>query len=145
MFPLPPEALDDQRVLLIGFVEADTRNAYFVVGIASWSGTRLRVAYDPHLPSVEPTGTAAAWRGFDPQVLPKILLPKALHRVEPLLGDVAACVVAWMPEPIPAALVIANAFFGLAANPETGEVFLMQGDPSLVEMLSQRPDLDAAT
>ena len=145
MFPLPPEALDGQRILLIGLIEADTSKAYFVVGLASWSGERLRVTYDSRLPSIEPTGTPVAWHGFNPQRLPAILVPKALRRVEPLLHDVAACVVAWVPGPIPSVLVIANAFFGLAANTATGEVFLMQGDPTTIDLLSNRPDLDRAT
>lgn len=145
MFPLPVEALDRQRILLIGVVQADSRHAYFVAGVARWSGAQLRVTYDPALPSVEPMGSAPAWEGLDPSVLPRILLPKAWHRVEPLVRDVAACVVAWLPAPIPSALVVSNAFFGLAGNSETGEVFLMQGDPSVIDLLSERPDLDSAT
>jgi len=145
MFPLPAEALDGQRVLLIGLVRTDARNAYFVSGVASWSDQRLSVAYDPMVPSLKPLGTPLAWRGFDPCVLPDILLPKAWRRVEPLASGVAACVVSWLPDSVPSALVIGNAFFGVATNGATGEIFLMQGDPSSISMFSANPDLDPAT
>lgn len=145
MFSLPVEALDRKRVLLIGIVEADSRNAYFVAGAADWSGAQLRVRYDPVLPAVEPKGTPVAWEGFDPRALPRLLTPKAWQRVQPLVHEVVACVVTWLPAPVPSALVITNAFFGLAGNRDTGEVFLMQGDPSTIRMLSERPDLDSAT
>ena len=145
MFPLPAEALDGQRVLLIGLVRTDPRNAYFVSGVASWSDQRLSVAYDPMVPSLKPLGTPLAWRGFDPCVLPDILLPKAWRRVEPLASGVAACVVSWLPDSVPSALVIGNAFFGVATNGGTGEIFLMQGDPSSISMFSANPDLDPAT
>jgi len=145
MFSLPVEALDHKRVLFIGIVEADSRKAYVVAGVAEWSGAQLRVRYDPVLPAVEPKGTSVAWEGFDPGALPRLLTPKAWRQVQPLVHEVMACVVAWVPVPVPSALVISNAFFGLAGNRDTGEVFLMQGDPSTIRMLSERPDLDSAT
>ena len=145
MFPVPVEALDGQRVLLIALVAAEPRNAYFVTGKASWSGERLRIAYDASWRSAEPTGTAAAWRGFDPRVLPTILLPDAWRRIEPLARDVAACVASWLAEPPRSALVISDAFFGMASNRDTGEIFLMEVDPFVMDQLSSHPDRDSAT
>ena len=145
MFPLPVEALARKRILFIGLVETNPRNAYFIAGEANWSGAQLTIMYDPDLPTVEPIGTSAAWSGFNPSVLPRLLFPQALDRVMPLARNVAACVVSWIPAPIPSALVIADAFFGLAANDKTGQVFLLQADPSIVDVLAQRPDPDSAT
>lgn len=130
MFPVPVEALDRQRILFIGVSSADTRNASFVAGIAAWNGTQLTVQYDARLPSVMPRGTPVAWAGFDPAVLPRILSPKAWRRVQELTVGVTACVAAWVPDTLPSAVVITDAFFGLAANEQTGEVFLMQADPA---------------
>jgi hypothetical protein len=133
MFPRPVEALDQQRVLFIGLVADDPHNAYIVVGRAAWTGAQLRIAYDVRRPIIEPSGTPPAWRGFDPAVLPEILVPEAWRRVEPLVDDVVACVVAWVSAPLPAALVLVEPFFGVAENRETGEIFLMQGDPSMLD------------
>jgi hypothetical protein len=133
MFPLPVEALNDRRILFIGVDAAHPHCAYFVVGVAQWTGSELRVAYSPNAPSAVPNGTPSAWSGFDPAILPNVLMPDAWRHVEPLGRDVEACVVAWVSQPLAEALALPDPFFGLAASGHTGGVLLMQGDPSMMD------------
>ena len=127
-FPVPLIDLDGQRVLLIGVVLA-ARRACFVTGTAQYTGAELRVNRAGG-DSVVAGGTASALQGFDPAVLPRLIVPEHRGFVLSQAAGVVACVVAAIPAPFPDAIVLDEPFFGLAMNGETGDVFLMQVDDS---------------
>jgi hypothetical protein len=47
--------------------------------------------------------------------------------------------------PLESALALTDPFFGLAANGLTGQIVLMQGDPSLLHWSTEDDDRDPAT
>ena len=128
-FPIPPADLDGERILLIGVVMPAARAACFVSGTARYTGSELRVHGAAERPAVA-AGSGAALQGFDPAVLPHLIVRHHRDMVLARAAGVTACVVAAVPEGLAGAIVLDQPFFGLAMNGTTGEIFLMQGDDS---------------
>ena len=129
-FPIPPTALSGLRALLIVIPRESPRDTAFFVGTAECDGSSIGLM-GPHGRIVEAIAAPAeALRGFDPKVLPKVLMPDAYQSVASLLAGVDACVAVFAGAP-PGGLTHADAFFGLAAG-AAGEPLLMQGDPRWV-------------
>src|SRR3712207_6397689 len=95
MFPLDVEELDGRRVLLILVPYERKQVAYFAAGPARWTGAGLRVEYDPAHPAAVARASRAALRGFDPAVLPRLIVPEHRPAVLAAAGEVSACVVAF--------------------------------------------------
>lgn len=125
-FPMPPAELDGGRILLIEVSESDTSRASFLAGVAHWTGSALRVEGAEQ--TVEASGSERALAGFDPALLPRLVVPHALPPIEALAAGVRACVVTLSRSPSHRSLAVRQPFFGLALGPDR-EVFLMQGDP----------------
>jgi hypothetical protein len=128
VFPLTLAQLDRQRVLLIAIPASSPRMACFASGAATYEDGRLRVAYATDRPDAVVDDSRQSVRGFDPTVLPRLIVAAQRNKVLQLARGSTACVAASVPSPLPGALNIEDAFFGLSMNQLTGEVFLMQGD-----------------
>jgi len=127
-FPIPVKDLDGRQVLAIAIPKSRPSLAVFVAGVATWTGRELHVTPERAGLRLVLDGSPATLRGFNPAVLPKLIVPPHRSAVVALAVNAIACVVAFVDQPPPGSLQIEEAFFGLAANENTGEVFLMQGD-----------------
>lgn len=132
-FPMSPDSLEGRRVLLIVVPLNDVQTVYFLTGTAEWSGTELRV----HLPSggepVIARGSRVALEGFDPAVLPRLIVPEQYPQIATLARGVDAAVAVFAPTAPTApdaavSLKLKTPFYGLARG-AAGEVLLMQGGP----------------
>src|SRR5205085_3626085 len=102
-------------------------DAYFFIGTAVWDRRSIFLVNDAEERLVRIPVTAKALQGFDPLVLPNVLMPRVLAELPPL-DEIEACV-AVFSETAPAGVSARhNAFFGLARGAR-GEPLLMQGDP----------------
>lgn len=125
-YPVAPSDLDNRPILLIQVLESDPRRAFFLSGFARWTGHGLRVRSGRF--EVPAWGTARALSGFDPALLPALIVPEILDDVSDLAKGVDACVVSLTADPPVTGIERRDAFFGLALGSE-GQIFLMQGDP----------------
>lgn len=127
-FPISPESLDGRRVLLIVIPTSDVRIAYFLAGTAEWGGAELRVRPAPGGAPVVVHGSRQALKGFNPAILPRLIVPDRYPQVAALAQGADAVVAVFAPA-APAAVAVKAPFYGLAGGPGS-EVLLMQGDPA---------------
>lgn len=114
-------------MLAIAIPRDHLATAFFVTGIAQWTGSELQVTYDDARAPLILTGSPAALSGFDPSTLPTLIIAPHRADVLPMANDVAACVVAFTSSPLRDAVRFDAPFFGLAMNRSTEQIFLMQG------------------
>ena len=127
-FPIPPAELSGLYVLLMVIPLDSPRDAYFFVGTAVWDRRSIFLINDAEERLVRIPVSAEALQGFDPQVLPNVLIPRLLEELAPTLGEIEACVAVFAETAPAGAPANHNAFFGLARGAK-GEPLLMQGDP----------------
>jgi len=129
-FPVKPESLDGKRVLLIVIPRNTLQTAYFVAGIASWTGDELQVRSSSEAAPVVAKGARVTLQGFDPALLPRLIIPRYYHQVADVAKGAVACVVIFAPTAPVGALALRAPFFGLASGKDD-TVVLMQGDPGI--------------
>ena len=127
IFPALVQHLVGQCVLLIGVDRDDPRRAYFVSGVATWNEPQLQVAAPAHGATLTLHGTVHGLRGFDPDMLPRVLTREAWGLVAPIAKGSVAAVVGFAASRT-GGIAVTDAFLGLAMNAGTDEIFLMQGD-----------------
>jgi hypothetical protein len=127
-FPIPANELTGLYVLLMVIPLDSPHDAYFFVGTAVWDRRSIFLVNDAEERLVRIPVSADALRGFDPQVLPKVLMPRVLEELAPALTEIEACVAVFAESAPAGAPAYHNAFFGLARGAK-GEPLLMQGDP----------------
>jgi hypothetical protein len=127
-FPIRPESLDGRRVLLIVIPTSDVHTAYFLAGTAEWDEAELRVRSAPGNAPVVVHGSRQALEGFDPGVLPRLIVPDRYPQVAVLAQAADAVVAVFAPTAPAGAVALKAPFYGLASGPGN-EVLLMQGDP----------------
>jgi hypothetical protein len=126
-FPMPVEGLDGKWLLAIAIPKDEPSTAFFVKGLATWTGSELRIVANRASAPLVLGGSPAALEGFNPAVLPKVIVSAHRSAIVALAAGVTACVVAFVDQPPLDALEIERVFFGLSMNEHTGEVYLMQG------------------
>ena len=126
---MSPESLDGQRVLLIVILASDVQTAYFMAGTAKWTGEELQVQSSPETAPVIAIGARVALQGFNPELLPRLIVPRHFPQVAKLANGVVAAVVIFAASAPARALALDAPFFGLASGKDN-QVFLMQGDPA---------------
>jgi hypothetical protein len=127
-FPMSPESLDGRRVLLIVIPASAARTACFLTGTAKWTGEDLEVQSAPDSAPVVAKGTRVALQGFNPALLPRLIVPSDYPQVAQMAQGVAAAVAIFAPSAPEGAMTLESPFFGLAHGKDN-QVFLMQGDP----------------
>jgi len=127
-FPIPANALTGLYVLLMVIPLDSPHDAYFFVGTAVWDRRSIFLVDDAEQRLVRIPVSAEALQGFDPQVLPNVLMPRVLEELAPRLGEIDSCVAVFADTAPAGAPAHHNAFFGLARGTK-GEPLLMQGDP----------------
>jgi hypothetical protein len=132
VFPADPESLESRRVLLILVAEEAPWTAAFVTGIAHWLEGRFSLMCGQPPIAFEVPGTREALAGFDPAILPRLIVPKHSPTVLALAEGVDACVSAFCTAVPPGALTLASPFFGLGKNTSTGACLLFQGPAEMV-------------
>ena len=135
------EALDGRPVLLI-LASRTAPEGAFIRGVASWDAPAGRLSISPASGGapVLVDGSREALRGFDPAVLPRLIVDKYRDAVLVLAAGVEACVAAFSEEAPAGAASFLRPFYGLAGNVRTGEVLLSQGP---VEIASYDGEDDA--
>src|SRR4051812_32899044 len=98
VFPVDPEALDGSRVLLVLVAEEPPWTAAFVTGIAHWLKSRFFIMYGQPPAAFEVRGTREALVGWDPAILPRLIVAKHAPTVLALAEDVDVCVSAFCTE-----------------------------------------------
>ena len=120
----PLAQLAGKRVLAILIPESDPRQAYFIAGPASWTGTVLEVRADSATTVTIPGG-----EGVAPSMLSNVIVPEHLARVQAVAQGADAVVAAFTTQPLPAsALRLEMAFFGLLRE-ASGAALLVVGAP----------------
>jgi hypothetical protein len=127
-FPMEPDSLDGKRVLLIVIPSNASHTAYFVTGVASWTDEELKIRSSPEAAPIVAKGTRVALQGFDPALLPRLIIPSYYHQVADVANGAVACVVIFAPSAPVGALALRDPFFGLASGKDR-QVLLMQGNP----------------
>jgi hypothetical protein len=127
-FPISADELTGLYVLLMVIPLDSPRDAYFYVGTAVWDRRSIFLVNDAEERLVRIPVSAEALQGFDPQVLPNVLIPRALEALTPTIAEIEACVAVFADTAPAGAVAYSNAFFGLARGAK-GEPLLMQGDP----------------
>ena len=127
-FPIPANELTGLYVLLMVIPLDSPHDAYFFVGTAVWDRRSIFLVNDAEERLVRIPVSADALQGFDPQVLPNVLMPRVLEELAPALTEIEACVATFAESAPAGAPPQHNAFFGLAKGAK-GEPLLMQGDP----------------
>lgn len=132
MFPVDPEALDGRRVLLIVVAEESPWAASFVNGIAHWREGRFSLTCGQPPAAFQVPGTREALLGWDPALLPRIIVAKHAPTVLAVAQGVDACVSVFATCLPPGAVTLPLPFYGLGKNTVTGACLLFQGEPELV-------------
>lgn len=122
------ETLDGRPVFLI-LVARNAADATFLPGVASWDALNERLSLTPSTrgPVLSVAGTPEALKGFDPTVLPRLIVAEFRDAVLALAAGAEACIVAFSDALPAGAATYRYPFFGVGANTRTGEVFLFQG------------------
>lgn len=131
MFPIDPEALDSCRVLLILVAEKPPWTAAFVTGIAHWREGRFFLMCGQPPAAFEVPGTRDALVGWDPAILPRLLVSPHATTVLTLAEGVEACISVFGTVVPPGALTLAKPLFGVAKNNATGECLLFQREAEM--------------
>jgi hypothetical protein len=127
-FPIPADELTGLYVLLMVIPLDAPRAAYFYVGTAVWDRRSIFLINDAEERLVRIPVSADALQGFDPQLLPNVLVPRVLEELVPRIAEIEACVAIFSDTAPAGAPAYQNAFFGLARGVK-GEALLMPGDP----------------
>jgi len=127
-FPVAANELTGLYVLLVVIPLDSPHDAYFFVGTAVWDRRSIFLVNDAEERLVRIPVSADALQGFDPQTLPKVLMPRVLEELTPMLAEIEACAAVFAESAPAGTPAYHNAFFGLARGSK-GEPLLMQGDP----------------
>jgi len=113
-------------ILLIVIPTTDVRTAHFFRGVAACDDRSIRVnAEGGWIRRINTT--AESLNGFDPALLPKLIVPEFVDVVLQLAKEVATCVVVFSSDTPERGVVLKDAFFGLARG-RAGEPILFQGE-----------------
>jgi hypothetical protein len=137
-FPVAGKSLSGHRILLIVIPVSSPNENHFFVGTARCNGEAISIKND----SVETPLIAApneALRGFDPAVIPRLVVPEHLAQVATLLDRVEACVAVFAESAPQGGVAITEAFYGLGQG-ASGEPLLFQGDADVHEAAEQADD-----
>jgi hypothetical protein len=126
-FPISADGLSGLYVLLIVIPLDSPHEAYFYVGTAVWDRRSIFLINDAEERLVRIPVSAEALSGFDPAVLPNVLVPRIFQELAPSLTEVEACVAVFSDTAPAGASAYRSAFFGLAKG-SNGMPLLMQGD-----------------
>lgn len=135
----PPEGAEwsGRRVLLIVIPRSAVHDAHFFVGIAQHNGAGIYVRDDAGRCTPSFLVPAEELRGFDPTVLPNLIVPEHYPRLAQLIGSdraLDACLAVFAESPPGGGLILQHAFYGLGES-ATGQPLLFQGDPELTREL----------
>jgi hypothetical protein len=127
-FPIPADELTGLYVLLMVIPLDSPHDAYFYIGTAVWDRRSIFLVNDAEERLIRIPVSAEALQGFDPQVLPNVLVPRVLEELAPKVTEIEACVAIFSATAPAGASAHRGAFFGLAKG-ANGMPLLMQGDP----------------
>lgn len=126
-FSVEGERLSGLQILLIVIPRSAPREAHLTAGTALCDGHEIIVnsggRRTPSLPAPRESLV-----GFDPAILPRLIVPRQYARLQPLLHGVVACVALFADVAPAGALVLHDAFFGLGEG-AAGQPLLFQGSP----------------
>jgi hypothetical protein len=121
------DALDGLQILLIVIPRLSNHRVHFIAGRATVRDDSISL-YGPqgeHVITVD--AAAAALRGFDVEMLSKVMLPECLPLLGNLIDDIEACVAVFSNSVPSDSLVIEYPFYALGQGAD-GEPLLFQGD-----------------